>query len=143
VGDGGNDRLEAGRKDDILAGWDGDDVLIGGGGGDSLSGGTGADTFILQSTRDSRTNDMDRIYDFNHSQGDLIDLSKIDADKTLNKDQAFHLGGSIFTHVAGELIQTKDSNRYLLQGDVNGDGIADFSIYVTVGSPLVGSDFIF
>ena len=144
IGGTGNDTIEAGKKGDTLDGGDGIDVLTGGRGKDKLTGGLGADTFVFQSVKDSASDKVDRIIDFNHSQGDLIDLRKIDADTSLAKDQAFHLGGSVFTFVAGELIQTPDAGgNTLLQGDTNGDGIADFAIQIAGGPTLVDSDFIF
>jgi len=54
------------------------------------------------------------------------------------------LGGSAFTYVAGELIQTIDRNGdTLLQGDTDGDGDADFALQIAGGPTLVDSDFIF
>lgn len=140
----GNDTIEAGKKGDTLDGGDGIDVLIGGRGKDKLTGGLDADTFVFRQERDSKVGGSDRITDFSHAQGDLIDLSKIDANTGLAKDQDFHLGGAVFTHVAGELIQTiDDGGNTLLQGDTNGDGIADFALQIAGGPTLVASDFIF
>jgi Ca2+-binding RTX toxin-like protein len=140
----GNDSLEAGKKRDTLDGGDGIDVLIGGRGKDKLTGGQDADTFVFRQDRDSKVGNADRITDFSRAQSDLIDLSKIDANTGLAKDQAFHLGGAVFTNMAGELIQTIDGNgATLLQGDTNGDGIADFAIHLAGGPALVASDFIF
>jgi len=140
----GNDTIEAGKKSDTLDGGDGVDFLIGGRGKDKLTGGLDADTFVFRQDRDSKVGGSDRITDFSHAQGDLIDLSKIDANTGLPKDQAFHLGGAVFTKMAGELIQTIDANgNTLLQGDTNGDGIADFALQIAGGPTLVESDFIF
>ena len=48
-----------------------------------------------------------------------------------------------FTHSPGELIQhiDRDGNT-LLQGDVNGDGVADFVIRVNGAATFVAGDFV-
>ncbi|WP_343049587.1 hypothetical protein [Azospirillum melinis] len=64
----GNDALYGGQgADDLLGNFD-DDVLNGDTGDDSLSGGAGPDLFVF---RPGAGNDW--IYDFNPSQGDLLD----------------------------------------------------------------------
>jgi len=66
----GDDTLVGGNGKDILNGGAGNDTLIGGDGNDRLTGGLGADTFVF-SPGDGR----DVITDFNHGEGDQIDLS--------------------------------------------------------------------
>jgi Ca2+-binding RTX toxin-like protein len=64
---------------DVLVGGDGDDILIGGGGDDILTGGLGADTFKW-SLGDEGTTGMpavDRIMDFNPTDGDKLDLADL------------------------------------------------------------------
>ena len=105
-----------------------------------LSGGRGSDRFDFDSVADSRPGaTRDTIINFHHGQGDRIDLSGIDANNTLTKNQAFNfIGASTFHDVAGEL---RFSNG-LLQGDIDGDGAADFQVYLSGVNFLVRGDFI-
>jgi len=149
----GNDlanRLDGGQGNDLLDGRNGNDTLLGGAGADTLTGGlgvdllwggTGADTFAFNTLKDSLTTARDSIWDFNHAEGDRIDLHLIDA-ITGGKDQAFTFAGSAFGHVAGQLISVLEGDHYAVQGDVNGDGVADFAINVYAAAPLVSADFI-
>ncbi len=124
---------------DILSGRGGNDMLFGGAGADNLTGGAGADTFVYTATSDSNsTNGRDTITDF-VSKTDKIDLKAIDANTKTSGDQAFsYIGTSAFTKVAGQLHYVNG----MVEGDTNGDGIADFQIVLTnVGSLVVG-DFI-
>lgn len=124
---------------DTLMGSDGDDRLVGGKGADSLYGGTGADTFAYLSTFDSNPLARDIIHDFDRSEGDLIDLSAIDADLASDGNQAFSwLGDKAFTGTAGEL----RSSGELVQGDVNGDGIVDLEIAVVGVDSLRAEDLV-
>jgi hypothetical protein len=85
----------------------------------------------------------DRIADFNHAQGDVVDLSGIDADTGTAGDQAFtFLGTGAFTHTAGELHLDLGSKAMLLSGDTNGDGVADFAIRIDGTTPLVLADLV-
>ncbi|MBC7635224.1 MAG: M10 family metallopeptidase C-terminal domain-containing protein [Acetobacteraceae bacterium] len=139
-GNDGRDVFRAGGGQDQLFGGNGRDVLHGGTGADELTGGYGADVFVFATLGEAgagRTHDM--IRDFK-SGVDHINLSGIDADVTLiaTGDQAFHfIGGAQFHAVAGEL-------RYsggMVRGDVDGDGVGDFSIEVGVVPALNQHDF--
>jgi hypothetical protein len=86
---------------------------------------------------------MDHITDFN--TGDHIDLSAIDASTTHTGNDAFaFIGENAFNHVAGELRVTGSGSDWTIQGDVDGDGIADISIAVTTigGYNFAANDFI-
>ncbi len=72
VADNGGMTLLSGSGDDFVQGGAGDDVLVGGLGADILVGGTGADMFKW--TLDGVDDKVDRIRDFNVSEGDSIDL---------------------------------------------------------------------
>ncbi|MFT3974663.1 MAG: DUF4082 domain-containing protein [Amaricoccus sp.] len=137
-GGDGDDRLVGAGGNDHLFGEGGNDVLRGGPGKDILVGGADADTFVFGKATVGGTG-VDTIRDFSHAEGDLIDLSEIDANAGRAGDQAFHLIGShAFSGDAGEL-------RYAggeLHGDVDGDGIADFSIAVAGVTKLVAADFL-
>jgi len=141
-GSSGDNRIEGGSGSDQLNGYAGADTLLGGADADVLSGGAGADRFVFTALTDSRVQARDRISDFNAADGDLIDLSAIDADLTLAGDQAFSFVSN-FTGVAGQALLSFDgaANRTTLQLDQNGDGVADFSLLIdgAVGS---GSGFV-
>ena len=108
--------------DNILNGGAGDDVLIGGAGADTLIGGEGADLFIIDDAVAA-----DTIADF-ESGSDQIDL-----------------GGFGFTYVADAAFSnTAGELRYengMLMGDFDGDGAADFVLFVE-GDPIVVTDLI-
>jgi serralysin len=104
----------------VLRGMGGDDVLNGYEGADTLYGGTGNDIFQF-----SHIERGDTIADF--AAGDRIDLRRTSVDFTF-------IGNAAFSGGAGQL-------RYangLLEGDVNGDGLADLSI-VVAGNPTLGA----
>ena len=84
---------------------------------------------------------QDQIMDFNAVQNDKIDLSLIDANVQAAGDNAFTLVGA-FTHVRGQLISVAQAGGYLVQGDTNGDAVADFAILVHAAQPLTPGDFI-
>jgi len=79
--DGGNgsDVLEGGSGNDTLSGGAGDDILEGGAGNDTLNGGAGADIVIFNILQGFENNEIgvDTWQDFNVSQGDKIDISKL------------------------------------------------------------------
>jgi Ca2+-binding RTX toxin-like protein len=116
----------------ILSGGAGNDFLTGGGGKDSLTGGAGADRFIFIATSDSTSAAVDRITDFSWTDGDYIDLTRIDADSAMAGDQAFSFV-TAFSKQAGQATLTYDAttNTTTFSGDVNGDGVADFVLQIT------------
>lgn len=147
IGNGGADTLFGGGGKDTLQGGNDADSLYGGAGKDTLTGSAGADTFFFMSMSDfdgiSQAT-CDVITDFNHKQGDRIDLSALDAISTNdNGDDAFaFIGSQAFHHVAGELRYTTIGNATVVQGDINGDGVADFWISLTGKMALVQADFV-
>lgn len=84
----------------------------------------------------------DRIFDFNRTENDKIDLSGIDANTTISGNQAFtFIGASAFSKKAGELRAiAKDSDSYI-HGDLDGDGTIDFSVRLYTAIDLVSTDF--
>lgn len=86
----------------------------------------------------------DKISDFSHSQHDKIDLRGIDSITSKAGDQNFKfLGVKGFTKHAGELhYKFEGSARTIVEGDVTGDGRADFQIELTGHKVLVSGDFI-
>ena len=83
----------------------------------------------------------DRITDF--GVGDLIDLSAIDA-ITGGSDNAFSfIGSAAFGNVAGELRATSlGGNVWLIEGDIDGIGGADFAINVGSSHAITAADFV-
>lgn len=134
-GGSGNDTLKGGGGADLLSGGDGKDLLMGGSGGDLLFGGTGADSFKYMSIAESTLLNPDKIADFSTADGDKIDLSAIDANTlTAANDPFSYIGPAGFSGVAGELHFVGG----FLEGDVNGDGVADFRIEVGVAALIAG-----
>jgi hypothetical protein len=133
----GNLILIGGFGDDSLIGGAGTDLLVGGGGQDGLTGGAGADTFRFDDVSDSAGN-PDTIHDFDVGL-DLIDLRRIDANEVAAGDQAFHwIGSGQFSGEgagsAGELrAYRQDEVTWLVEGDTDGDGEADFLLAVVAG----------
>jgi len=140
-GGGGNDELYGGAGKDVLIGGAGNDRLDGGAGADTLTGGKGADTFVFATAKEANG---DVITDFSSKQGDIIDLSGIDADTTMAGDQAFTLiADTAFSGTAGELRVWQSGGNTLVAGDVDGDGSADFKITLEGLYDLSASDFLF
>lgn len=135
-GGNGADQLDGGSGDDQLNGGAGNDVLIGGLGADSLFGDLGADTFVIRRGETGATYETaDFILGFSRAEKDRIDISAIDANTRVAGDQAFtFIGSGAFSKVAGELRQASGKlgfvNIFYLEGDTNGDGVADIVIGV-------------
>jgi Ca2+-binding RTX toxin-like protein len=143
-GSQGNDSLVGNTGANSLRGNGGNDVLTGAGGADRLTGGAGTDRFVYGSITHSPVGaGADRITDFSHAQGDKIDLHLIDANSTVAGDQAFHfIGTAAFTHHAGELHERISGGSTIVTADVNGDGVADFSLSLSGSITLVAGDFV-
>lgn len=141
----GNDianTLDGGEGNDVLIGNGGNDKLIGGMGGDTLTGGAGADRFVFLALTDlPAVKGRDTVTDFSHADGDLIDLSKIDANGADAGDGAFKLV-SAFDGSHGALTVSAEGHQWLVQGDTNGDKVADLALLVTSASALVAADFV-
>ncbi|MGO4128895.1 hypothetical protein AB4Z01_31185 [Inquilinus sp. YAF38] len=138
-----NDTLTGSAGKNILDGGLGNDTIRGGGGADDLIGGAGADKFVFTAISDSPFQAGDLIRDFSHAQGDVIDLSGIDANTGAAGDQAFtFIGNSLYSHTAGELRFANTAPGVVtIAGDVNGDGTSDFHINV-YGTSVTASDFV-
>ena len=72
---------------------------------------------------------------------DLFDLTSIDADILTGGDQAFTFITGGFSGTAGELRVMDNGDRFVLQGDVDGDGGADFAVLI-FGDQPVEADFL-
>lgn len=125
VGGSARDLIWGNEVANSIDGGAGDDVIDGYEGADTLTGGAGADTFMFHVIEGG-----DTITDF-VSGSDKIDLTGTGVDFTW-------IGNAAFSGAAGQL-------RFaggVLEGDVNGDGIADLSITVGGNAPLV-TDLLF
>ena len=139
AGKKGKDTINGDLGNDILVGGKGRDRLTGGEGSDQLSGGRGRDRFIYTSMTDSRgsTATRDTITDFRG--GDKIDLSAIDANASIDGNQAFaFIKKKSFSGVSGQL----RFSGGLLEADINGDKQADFAIALTGVNRVYASSFV-
>jgi VCBS repeat-containing protein len=126
-GEDGSDTLYGGVGSDILDGGAGDDFIYGGIGNDTLTGGSGADRFVFLAESFTTPLQTDTILDFNVSDGDVLDMSAIDANASIAGDQAFSRVGS-FTGVAGQATVVFANNQTIIRFDLNGDRATDFQI---------------
>jgi len=111
IGNAANNVLSGLGGNDTINGGAGDDLLIGGAGRDTLIGGAGLDTFNFSAPSESLPGVLrDVITDFDGNgllPGDLIDLSRIDANLLLAGNQAFtaaqisYVGGILSADIIG------------------------------------------
>lgn len=135
-GEAGDDKLDGGAGNDKLDGGAGNDLLIAGAGNDVMTGGAGSDIFRFYTT-DVATYSFDQITDFT-SGADKIDLKQIypgGGRFTFIGTQAFH-------NKVGELHYTVVNGSAVVEGDLNGDGKADFAIKVDNVTKLAAADFV-
>jgi serralysin len=151
VGSNRNDVLRGTATANLLTGLAGNDVLDGGAGIDTLTGGNGRDVMTGGTARD--------FFDFNtigetkvgalrdviqsFERGiDDIDLRDIDAKTGVPGNNGFKfIGAANFHGVKGELRINDLGAQVIVQGDVNGNGTADFEILVKAGT-LAKTDFL-
>ncbi len=156
---GGNDTLTGGTGRDTLAGGVGKDILLGGLGNDiltgglnkdTMTGGAGADDFDFNSVAEiGKGATRDVIKDFTHLSDD-IDLSTIDANggASGNKFAFLAAKGAAFTGVAGQLhwfqqnLAGTANDKTIIEGDTNGNGVADFQIQLSGLKILTAADCI-
>jgi Ca2+-binding RTX toxin-like protein len=147
TGGGGDDFIAGTSAANLLSGNSGNDVLYGDLGADRFQDNNGDDTYVYLTTKDSGMTEATRdVISFfaGAGGGDKIDLHGIDADTKTKDNQDFTwLNDNVnFTKVAGELRAVFRGNDTVVQGDVNGDGRADFEITVTGIQFLNANDFV-
>ena len=136
----GSYRIILGAGDDVVFGGQGADLLYGGLGADQLDGSGGADSYVYRGTAESTAASTDTVL---LGDGDRFDLAFIDADSGTAGEQAFtFIGSQAFGNVAGQLRAAQSGNIWIVEGDVDGDGVADLVINVTSADAIVAGDFI-
>lgn len=115
------------RANNELNGLDGNDILTGNVGIDTISGGSGADRFKFNRISDSSRlqENADLIVDFSSSEGDVLDLSSIDANVNAAGDQSFvrrSLSGPLllFPPAGTMLFNTEDKYISLYNDNIPG-----------------------
>ncbi len=138
----GNDRLFGGDGDDRLVGSAGNDILGGGDGADKMTGSSGKDIFILTDSEIGTTKlgEHDVITDFQQGT-DRIDISAL-------YDNGVVYGGLKNGALNGALSNANKVGYYTsggktwVEGDVTGDGVADWVLEMNGAYKLKGSDII-
>jgi serralysin len=155
-GEAGNDSLFGAGGKDILLGGAGNDRLNGGGDFDILVGGSGNDVFVFDSAAfDNNDLSIDFISDY--ARGDLFDFSALDANSTLDGDQAFSLVSHLTATGAGQIMVSSYASIFsaigalggvdvgvfglaglferasVIWGDLDGDAESDFALLVSGG----------
>jgi Ca2+-binding RTX toxin-like protein len=126
--------------DNVLTGNSAANILTGGAGKDTLTGGAGNDFFDFNLVTESPAGvNKDVITDF-VSGSDKIDLAGIDA-VTGGSDNAFSfINTGAFTSVAGQLRFHAATST--LQGDTDGNGVADLEIQLIGVASVAAGDFM-
>lgn len=138
TGDDSANAIVGNDQNNAIYGKGGNDTITGGSGNNSLWGGDGNDTFVFGP---SRSFGWDTIKDF--QVGDKIDLSAIDANVNVAGDQSFTFIGNAWLSKAGDLGYYRDAAGHSsVQGDVNGDGLYDFSIRVDGWPAFTANSFV-
>lgn len=146
----GNDLLDGLAKGDTLRGGEGRDTAMGGTGRDwirgdqgpdVLTGGAGVDRFLYFDAADAPAGRgrSERITDFRPGQDDI--LLEFDADTTRRGDQDVDFIGADAFSAAGQVRAEAAGRRTRVEGDVDGDGRADFSILLDGRQTLTDDDF--
>jgi len=156
-GEAGNDTLSGAGGKDILLGGSGNDRLNGGADFDILVGGGGSDVFAFDSASfDDDELSIDFVSDY--SRSDLFDFSALDANSTLDGDQAFSLVSHLTASGVGQIMVSSYSSIFsaigalggvdvgvfglgglfssaaVIWGDLDGDANSDFAVLVSGGS---------
>ncbi len=151
-GKSGNDYLRGGIGNDTLIGGTGNDTLVGGAGNDVLTGSAGADRFLYNTSAafNRSTIGVDRISDFNKSQGDKIVLDKTTfgaiastpgngfsntSDFKITSSAATSTAKIVYDAVSGQLF-------YNQNGSAAGFGSGGLFATLTGAPTLTASDFV-
>jgi len=140
-GGDGNDTLFGADGDDRLVGSSGNDILGGGDGSDKLTGSSGKDIFIFTDSElgTSKLGEHDVITDFQQGT-DKIDISALYDGGTYNGLKAGALSGTAAN--AFKVGYYSSGGKTWLEGDVDGNGTADWVIEMSGSYKLKGSDIV-
>ncbi|MDN3713084.1 M10 family metallopeptidase C-terminal domain-containing protein [Paracoccus cavernae] len=141
-GQTGNDTLYGNAGNDTLNRGAGSDRLIGGAGRDVLWGGNDAsrDTFVFSALIHSKVGaQRDVIQDFQHGV-DVIELTTLDSNVSVAGNQNFLFGGA--TAIANGVWYGSANGGVIVRGDINGDKVADFEIFVANVTSVTATDFL-
>jgi Ca2+-binding RTX toxin-like protein len=127
---------------ELLMGTTSNDLFVLAGGLDTVIGGAGLDRFVFgPATLGAAAAQAVVLADLDRSLGEVIDLRPIDAiAATLANDAFSFIGGAAFSGLAGQLRWADLGSERLIQGDVNGDKVADLTIRTPALGP-VGADW--
>jgi Ca2+-binding RTX toxin-like protein len=132
------DSITGNGDNNLLDGGAGDDWLNGSWGADLLRGGAGKDRFVFDSVGNANG---DRVLDFAPRE-DKLDFSAIDANSGVAGDQAFfYIGSKEFTGAAGQLRAFVKDGSTWITGDVDGDGVGEFTVALTGLFTLTSTHF--
>ena len=139
IGSRGNDLLQGNAGSNKINGGLGNDTLIGGSGADTLIGGDGADIFVFKSSSDFLNEQLSpaafRVVD------KYITDFRLGVDKIDLRMQGKFVGAAKFSAASSPEFRF-DAATKKLQGDLNGDGLADIAIVLDGVTSLAQSDFI-
>ena len=139
-----NDDFVSTAANEFLSGSAAPDLFLLGGGLDTVLGKGGADVFrVLPAALGPVAQSLIAFEDFNRAIGEVIDLSAIDAVAGTGANNAFaFIGTAAFSGVAGQLRWQAEGVVQRVQGDVNGDQIADLTLLVRTAGPLDAGWFV-
>ena len=136
--------FSGGKGNDILTGSGGNDTLIGGLGKDTMNGGAGSDDYVFTNLLDSGSSiaTADVISDWTST--DVIDLSGIDANSSVDGNQAFaFVVANTPGTVSNSITWTESGGNTNVSVDTNGIAGAEMMFVLTsIGLNLTAADFI-
>ena len=146
AGTAGANFLNGFTGNDRLFGFAGNDLMVGSSGADTMTGGDGADRFAFDVAQESPAGFFvrDVIQDFRHAQGDVLDLSFIDANPVDQLNDSFEFlgkGGSSFD-APGQIQFVFENNTTVVQINTAGNDTPEMEIQLQGNIDLVASDFI-
>jgi len=147
AGTAGANFLNGFTGNDRLFGFAGNDLMVGSSGADTMTGGDGADRFAFDVAQESPTGFFvrDVIQDFRHAQGDVLDLSFIDANPVDQLNDSFEfLGKDALIDAPGQISYTFENNTTVVEMNTVGgfDSPPEMQIQLQEQIDLVASDFI-
>ena len=137
-----DDTITGTTGNDSLSGTAGPDLFLIGQGQDTITAGAGRDQFRFLPSAIGPANSA-TFTDFSPADGEVLDLSRIDAIAGTPGNEAFTvIGTNAFSGTPGELRwQDLGGGMLLVQGNVNADPAADLTITLALAGPVRSSWF--